>query len=333
MLQTSLCRLLKIELPIIQAPIGKASNPSLAAAVSSAGGLGMLGMNRRDADSVRWITRETYQLTDRPFGINLILRPQEDTQRHLSICLEEGARVISFFWDDPSPYIERVHSAGALVMHTVGSAAEASKAVDVGVDIIVAQGAEAGGHVWGQVATMPLIPAVVDAVAPVPVVAAGGISDGRGVAAALALGAAGVWLGTRFVASEESVAHSVYKNNVLQAAETDTVLSQLFDIGWPGATHRALRNSTVRNWEEAGCPPAGQRPGESEEIGRDESGHSLIRYSGPPPHVGLTGDIEALSLYAGQSVGLVSEIKPAGDIVRELAEEAVRVLAQCAKLM
>ena len=118
----------------------------------------------------------------------------------------------------------------------------------------MAQGVEAGGHVWGQVATLPLVPRVVDAVAPAPVVAAGGIADGRGLAAALALGAAGVWLGTRFIASQEADAHAVYKEMVLQADETETVYSSLFDGGWPNAPHRTLRNSTLRQWEAGGSP-------------------------------------------------------------------------------
>ncbi len=208
---------------------------------------------------MRRAIRQTRQLTDRPFGVNLILQwPQ---QERLKVCLEEGVRVVSFFWGDPSPYIAAVHVAGSLVMHTVGSAAEARQVRDSGVDILVAQGWEAGGHVWGQVATLPLIPCVVDAVAPAPVVAAGGIADGRGLAAVLNLGAAGAWIGTRFIASQEADAHPVYKEKVLQAAETDTVYSRLFDGGWPDAPHRTLHNSTLTNWETSGSPPSGE-PGD-----------------------------------------------------------------------
>jgi NAD(P)H-dependent flavin oxidoreductase YrpB (nitropropane dioxygenase family) len=183
--------LLNIELPIIQAPIGGGTNPALAAAVSNAGGLGMLGMINRGPEVVRQLIRETRELTDRPFGVNFVLRPQEETEARLEASLEEGIPVISFFWNDPSRYIERVHAAGTLVMYTVPSAAEAQRAVEAGVDIIVAQGWEAGGHVRGEVATLPLVPRVVDAVAPTPVVAAGGIADGRGMAAALAWGPPG----------------------------------------------------------------------------------------------------------------------------------------------
>ena len=148
----------------------------------------------------------------------------------------------------------------------------------------MAQGLEAGGHVWGQVATLPLVPRVVDAVAPAPVVAAGGIADGRGLAAALALGAAGVWLGTRFIASQEADAHAVYKEMVLRADETETVYSSLFDGGWPNAPHRTLRNSTLRQWEAGGSPPSGARPSEGEVIATSADGAlSVATASRCPP--------------------------------------------------
>jgi len=189
-MKTDLCERLGIELPIIQAPMGGAVGPSLVAAVSNAGGLGMLVPWRADIDVVRRQIRETRALTSRPFGVNLNLEfPQEE---RLAACLDERVPVISFFWRDPSSLVPRAKAGGAIVLHTVGSAAEAKQAVDCGVDIVVAQGWEAGGHVRGTVATMPLVPAVVDAVSPAPVVAAGGIADGRGLAAALALGAGGV---------------------------------------------------------------------------------------------------------------------------------------------
>ena len=280
---------------------------------------------------MRRAIRQTRQLTDRPFGVNLILQwPQ---QERLKVCLEEGVRVVSFFWGDPSPYIAAVHVAGSLVMHTVGSAAEARQVRDSGVDILVAQGWEAGGHVWGQVATLPLVPCVVDAVAPAPVVAAGGIADGRGLAAVLTLGAAGAWIGTRFIASQEADAHPVYKEKVLQAAETDTVYSRLFDGDWPDAPHRTLRNSTVTNWEASGSPPSGERPGEGEEVATWAGGSPIMRYSASLPRQGMTGEVEALALYAGQSVGLVSRLQSAGDIVKDLADEAIRTLQKCVQLL
>jgi nitronate monooxygenase len=204
-MQTRFCERVGVELPIIQAPMGGAVGPALAAAVSNAGGLGMLALWSADLDDVRRRIRETRALTSRPFGVNLNLEfPQ---QERLEVCLGERVPVISFFWRDPSALVQRAKAAGAIVLHTVGSARDARSAVDAGVDIVVAQGWEAGGHVRGTVATLPLIPAVVDAVSPTPVIAAGGIADGRGLAAVLALGAAGAWIGTRFLASEEAVIH------------------------------------------------------------------------------------------------------------------------------
>ena len=328
-LRTPLCSLLGIEIPIIQAPIGSATNPALAATVSNAGGLGMLALSWRDPDEIRPMIRETRERTDRPFGVNLGLAWPQDAR--LAVCLEEDVRIVSFFWGPPDRYIDAAHAAGATVLHTIASVAEAKRTVDAGVDAVVAQGWEAGGHIWGTVATLPLVPAVVDAVSPTPTVAAGGIADGRGMAAALALGAAGVWMGTRFLASREAAVHDLYKRRLRQAAETDTRYSHLFDLGWPDAPHRTLRNSTVERWEAAGRPEPGGRPGEGETVAQFADGRAVERYSDVIPLPGMTGAVEALALYAGQSVGLVSEIQPAGDIVAEVANEARSVLERLAR--
>nr|WP_256375943.1 nitronate monooxygenase [Bradyrhizobium sp. WSM1743] len=192
-------------------------------------------------------------------------------------------------------------------------------------------GWEAGGHVRGTVATMPLVPNVVDAVSPVPVVAAGGIADGRGLAAALALGAAGAWIGTRFLASHEATIHTRYRERLLQASENDTIyLENLFDIRWPNAPHRTLRNQTVEAWEAAGRPTTGKRPGEGEVIATSRIG-PIVRYQAYTPDRDSQGDIDALSLWAGQSVGLVSQVQSAGDIVREIADEARSILRRLAE--
>ncbi|HEY4752217.1 MAG TPA: nitronate monooxygenase, partial [Candidatus Limnocylindrales bacterium] len=205
MLATTFTRLVGIDAPIVQAPIGGLATPRLAAAVSNAGALGMLAMIGIEPADAGQLVRNLRALTDRPFGVNLVLEwPQAE---RVQACLDAGARIFSFFWGDPSPHIKTIHAAGGLVLATIGSAGEARQMVDIGVDAVVAQGWEAGGHVWGEVATMALVPAVVDAVAPTPVIAAGGIADGRGLAAALALGASAVWMGTRFVMAAESDAH------------------------------------------------------------------------------------------------------------------------------
>lgn len=208
------------------------------------------------------------------------------------------------------------------MLASVGSATEARMAEESGADVIVAQGWEAGGHVWGQVSTMALVPAVVDAV-DIPVVAAGGIADGRGMAAALMLGASGVWIGTRLLASHEATIHDIYRARLLAAGETDTQWAhELYDGGWPDAPHRALCNSTSREWIAAGCPAPGGRPKEKVVIGHKPNGDPVVRYDSYTPVAQTTGDIEAMSLWAGQAVSLVTETMPAEDIVAEIFQQA-----------
>lgn len=318
-MQTSLCSVLGIDLPIVQAPIGSATTPELAAAVSNAGGLGMLSVTWRSADEIRQVIRKTVALTDKPFGVNLVL--ESDVTDKLKVCLDEGVEVVSLFWGAPNRYIEIAHEVSAIVMHSVGDTEEAKYAVRAGADVIVAQGWEAGGHVRGDISTMALVPAVVDAVDPMPVVAAGGIADGRGVVAALALGASGVWLGTRFLASQEARIHEVYRKSLMTAKVEDTVHSTLFDVGWENAPHRTLRNSTVEMWCSAGCPSSGSRPSEGKAVARKGTGEEIVRYSDTIPLPDMEGDLEALALYAGQSVGLINDIDTASNLVSRLLDE------------
>lgn len=326
-MKTVICDLLGIKIPIILAPMGIAVGPSLTAAVCNAGGLGTIPLWRADIEMLRGQIREVRSLTDKPFAVNLNLDfPQEE---RLEACLQERVPVISFFWGDPGGLVSRAKAGGAIVMQTVGSAEEAQVAIRYGVDIVVAQGWEAGGHVWGTVATMALVPAVVDAVAPVPVIAAGGIADGRGLAAALALGASGAWIGTRFLASSEATIHPYYRDRLLKASESDTVhLQNLFDLNWPDAPHRVLRNKTVTNWEVAGRPDTGKRPGEGEIVAHSRSLGEIRRYRSYTPGADAEGDIEALSLWAGQSVALVKKLQPAAEIVRDICIEATSILKQ-----
>jgi nitronate monooxygenase len=313
--RTPVCELLGIERPIVQAPMGSAANARLASAVSNADALGTVALTW--VADVGAVVRETATLTDRPFGGNFVL--EWDMHRRLEAALEAGLKIVSLTWGDPAPYVERVHDAGALLMHTVSSAQEARRVAECGVDVIVAQGWEAGGHVRGTVATMPLVPAVVDAVAPLPVIAAGGIADARGVAAALALGAQAAWVGTRFLLAEEAPVHPDYRRRLIAATETDAEwYANLYEVGWPDAPHRALHNATAQGWEAAGRPTPGARPGEGEAVAHLASGEPLVRYSSEMALEGATGDIEALSLWAGQSVGLVKRVQPAAEIVAEL---------------
>lgn len=329
---TAFCRLVGVPLPIVQAPIGGMATPELAAAVCEAGALGMLSLTWSEPDEIDAALARMRALTDRPFGVNLILAwPQED---RLQRCLDGGARIVSFFFGDPAPLVRIAHEAGALVFHTVGDAAEARRVVDTGVDVVVAQGWEAGGHVVGHVATMALVPRVVDAVSPTPVVAAGGIGDGRGLAAVLTLGASAGWLGTRFVMASEAPALPAYREHLAAAAETSTVYSSLFDLDWPDAPHRTLRNSTIDAWEAAGRPLPGSRPGEGDVVATaDADGREILRYESTSPRLGVTGELEALPQWAGQSVGLIDDVRPAGQIVRTLAEEAAAALTAAARMV
>jgi NAD(P)H-dependent flavin oxidoreductase YrpB (nitropropane dioxygenase family) len=316
-MRTPLCNLLGIEHPVVLAPMGGAVGPQLAAAVSNAGGLGVLPLTWSAGARV---IHETQELTSRPFGGNLIL--EWDQHERLDALLEAGLRIVSLFWGDAAPYVDRIHQAGGIVLHTVGSAEEAKQAVQAGVDVVVAQGFEAGGHVWGRVGTIALVPAVVDAVAPVPVIAAGGIADARGVAAVLALGAQAAWVGTRFLLAEEAPIHDHYRSRLIGTGETDTEwFADLFDQGWPNAPHRVLRNTTVDTWEAAGRPAAGDRPGEGEEIALRPDGTPLLRYSSATPSKGTEGDVEGLSLWAGQGVALATSVQPAAEIVADLVRQ------------
>lgn len=327
-LRTPLCDVLGIDVPVVQAPIGSATTPQLAAAVSGAGALGMLAITWMEPSYAADRVRRTRELTDKPFGVNVSL--DFDVERQLDAALEAGARVVSTFWGEASRLRPVIEAAGAVHLHTVRSPDEARAAVDAGVDVVVAQGWEAGGHVWGNVATLPLVPAVVDAVTPVPVVAAGGIADGRGLAAALVLGAQGVWLGTRFLAASEANTHGDYRDRVVAASVTDTAHTLCFDGGWPNAPHRVLRNATLAAWEEAGRPEAPDRPGETDVLARDSRGTEHRRYGDLMPLRNLEGSLDEMALYAGQSAGLVHDVRPAADIVATLVDEAVAALGRWA---
>jgi nitronate monooxygenase len=314
--------------PVVQAPVGSASTPELAAAVSNAGGLGMLALSWTPAESVGASIRATRALTGGPFGVNFVLA--WDQRDRVRACTAESVAVVSTFWGDPAPYVDAIHAGGALHLHTVASADEAVRAVEAGVDVVVAQGWEAGGRVRGDVATLPLVPAVVDAVQPVPVIAAGGVGDGRGLAAVLVLGADAAWIGTRFLLAREAGVHDEWRNRIRCASEAETVHTTLFDGGWPHAPHRTLRNSTVEAWERAGRPAAPARPGEGDVVARTRDGRPIHRYAADAPVAGATGDVEALALYAGQSAGIVKHARPASEIVHELVAGAAHAFSSAA---
>jgi len=303
--------------PVFQAPIGSIASPALAAAVSNAGGLGNLACTWRSVEQLRSLFAEMAGLTSKPYGANFVL--EFPIEERLAVALAEGVRLISFFFGDGSRLVWRVRSAGAVAVQVVGSIEEAKRAADGGFDIIVAQGREAGGHVRGNLGTMTLLPQVVDAVSPLPVLAAGGIADRRGVTAAEALGATGVWVGSRFLAACEANIHPRYQELVLAANGDDTLYSELFDGGWPNAPLRTLKNATTRNWEAAGRPVAPNRPGEGGVVARRPDGSGIPRYYFSSPTPELSGDVEAMALYAGEGVGLVRSRQSAAKIIAELA--------------
>ena len=330
MLTTPLCKQLGIAYPIFSVGMGALAGPELAAAVSNAGACGVLGLSRAPASFIHQEIQRTRTLTDRPFGANIILARPSDEQ--VAACLEAKVLLLVFFWGDPAPYVESAHRCGTKVFAQVGSVEEARAAAHAGVDGVIAQGEESGGHVKGTIALSTLVPAVVEAIQPLPVIASGGIATGRGVVAALGLGAQAVSMGTRFLCSAEASATPEYKARVVQSTAADTVKTSLFDVGWPGAPHRVLRNKIVTEWEEAGRPATGSRAGEAGVIGtvsRFAGTVDVVKYSsGSYPSLGFTPDIEYAALYAGVSCELVHDIPPAGQIVRELVQEAEEVIAQ-----
>jgi nitronate monooxygenase len=294
----------------MQAPLGRGAAAPLAAEVSRAGGLGTLGASWTDPAALREQIRSIARVTDRPFCVNLVLDfPQEE---RLEVAVEERAPWVSFSFGLRPELVARARAGGARVLVQVASADAARAAAEAGADGLIVQGVEAGGHVQSVVGLLPLLAEVRRAVS-LPLLAAGGIADPATARAAVAAGAAAVVMGTRFVASEECDAHPDYKARLMAAEGRDTVLTGLFDVGWP-APHRVLRNSTYERWLEAGSPPPGRRPGEGELVAA-----GLPRYAVPMPLAGMEGDLEAMAMYAGQGVGSIDAIEPAAAIVERFA--------------
>lgn len=324
MLRTALCHELGIAYPIFSAGLGAGlAGVELSAAVSGAGGCGVLGMGGLPAEHTRQQIKLLRTQTDKPFGVNILLPLLQAGQ--IEACLDEKIPLMVLFWGDPKPYVKDAHRRGIKVFLQAGSVDEAQAAADAGVDAIIAQGVEAGGHVKSTTSLSTLLPAIAAAVNPLPVIAAGGIATGQGVVSAMALGAQAVSIGTRFLCSTEAQADQGYKERVANSRAEDTVYTSLFDVGWPDAAHRVLRNKAVDEWERAGRPASGQRPGEHSIAGKmSVAGHilNIPKFGAFPPRPGFTGDIEYAALYAGESCGLVNDIKPAADIMRDLLREA-----------
>jgi nitronate monooxygenase len=314
MLETAFTRMVGCTVPIQLAGMGSILSPELAAAVSNAGGLGQLTLTGDVEDASRKLDRLS-SMTSKPFGINLLI-PYLD--REVLDLAARKARVIDFFWGDPDADLVRlVHDAGALASWQVGSTAEAIAAEAAGCDFIIAQGIEAGGHIRGTLGLLPLLSSVLDAVS-VPVLAAGGIGIGRSIAAVLAAGAAGVRMGTRFIAAAESNAHPDYVAALIAARAEDSIRTNRFHVQCAlcPSTHGVLRQAI-----EAADAFEGEYVAEIEFEGELEK---IARFRGIPPFKGFHGHIEAMACYAGQSVGDVTRVQPAAAIVAELVESAER---------
>lgn len=300
--------MLGIELPIVQAPIGNAATPELAAAVSNAGGLGMLSISSSAPAQISRLIHATRAITPRPFGVNLVL--EWDQHERLRAALNEGSKIISTFWGDPAGYVPAVRAAGGLLIHTVGSVADAASAVAAGVDVIVAQGVEAGGHVCGETPLTQLLGQIAAAFPAVPLIGAGGIADASDVARVRKAGADAVWLGTRFVCSVEANAAEIYQQKIIAAQAGDTIMATVFSRGWPDAPHRVLRNSTLQIAAAAPSPDI---------VAHSKRGSPIERFAFALPTKDMTGDLEAMALYAGHSVERIHDIRPAAELVRSLA--------------
>lgn len=316
MLRTRICELLGIEHPVVLGGMGTGTNAALVAAVSGAGGFGILGASGFPPDKLQAEVEAIRRLTDRPFGLNqlLFLMPEAG----FAASLAARPKVISTAWpwsdQDLKELFDRAHGVGSLAMHMVSEVEEAERAAAAGADVIVAQGSEGGGHV-GWMGTMPLVPMVVRAVAPVPVLAAGGVADGAGLAAALALGAEGVLLGTRFLVTPEAPVPAGYKQAILDSDGHDTLLTEIPDIAsgrvWPGAMSRVRRNRFVERW-----------------AGREWQLRMLQREVGPEVVSARQRDeVDEYYQFIGQTAGLIGEAKPAGDIVREIVADAEAIIA------
>jgi len=305
-LKTAICDLFEIKHPIIQGGMAHVGTAELVSAVSNAGGLGIIGSGFYEPDWVRQQIHLTRQQTSKPFGINIQLA-SPFAKQVIEVALEEQVAIISTGAGNPEPYIPRFKQAGMKVMPVVNSVTLAKQLERAGADAIVAEGTESGGHV-GETTTMVLVPQVVDSVR-IPVIAAGGIGDGRGLAAALALGAKGIQMGTRFVCSTESIAHPRYKQKILEAHNSSTVVTRQI-LGFP---QRSLQNKLTDQFQE--LEKAGLSKEELELFDRGRMYLGLIE-----------GDIEDGSLLAGQIAGLIREIKPVKVIIEEIVAEAETII-------
>lgn len=367
MLRTPLCDTLGIQYPIIQAGMGiyrgVVTSPELVAAVSNAGGMGCLGATGLEPHELRDMIRRVRELTDKPFGVNLIVPAKlststgtrediredirknyprhwaavqdlfakfdippskidktysltnELTDAQVEVVFEEKVPLFVVALGDPARFMARARQAGTLVAGLVGNLANARRQIAAGVDFVIAQGSEAGGHI-GTIATLPLVPQVVDAVRPTPVIAAGGIADGRGVAAALALGAQAVWCGTAFLFAEEANVHELHRKQLEQGRSEDFQASRVFT----GKTSRAFGNDVKEFWNELGLEPLGMP-------------HQKVLMEDFFDAARRAGKLEAVNNPAGQIAGMLHKRRPAAEIVAEMVETTKQAIRDNARFI
>lgn len=306
-MKTEITKLLGIQYPVIQGGMAWVAEHNLAAAVSNAGGLGIIGAASAPPEIVRQEIRKCKELTDKPFGVNVMLL-NPNAEEVAKIVVEEGVRVVTTGAGNPSKYMELWRNAGVMVIPVVASVAMAKLMERAGADAVVAEGMESGGHI-GSATTMTLVPQVADAVQ-IPVIAAGGIGDGRGLAAALLLGAAAVQMGTRFVVASESIVHDNYKQKIIKAKDIDSEITGA-STGHP---IRSLRNKMTREY-----------------LKLEQSGADFMELEkltlGSLRKAVMDGDVEYGTVMAGQIAGMVSKVQPCKDMIEEIVQEADRLLS------
>ncbi len=311
MIKTELCDLLGIEYPIFQGGMAWAGTGKLAGAVSEAGGLGIIGAGNMPPDALREEIKKVREITDKPFGVNIMLL-SPFAQQVKDVVIEEKVPVVTTGAGNPGPFMRELKRYGIKVIPVVASVALAKRLEREGADALVAEGLESGGHI-GTITTMALIPQIVDAVS-IPVVAAGGIADGRGMVAALALGAKGIQMGTRFVASFEAEVHERYKNAIVKATDRSTVETGR-STGHPV---RVIKNKLAREFIK--LEAQGASPEELEKLGTGALRRAVVE-----------GDIDMGSVMAGQISGLIKDIKPVRTIIEDIIKEAEELILSLSK--
>lgn len=329
-ISTRLTKKYKIKFPFVAAGMAfVGSTPDLAIAVCEAGGIGSVGVGPLPPEAVRTLIQEVRKGTKQPFNINFITLFV--TQDHINVCIEEKVPIVSFHFGHPDKtFIDQLHKAKIDVWEQVGSVENAKKAVADGIDVVIAQGIEAGGHNFSTMPTFVLVPQIAEAVKPALVLAAGGVATGKQVAAALCLGADGVWVGTRLVASEEAFARADYKTRLTTEDGTDTTLTPIFGPDMPNFNPmRVVKNTIVQEFlgkENTVPTDTSNEPiiGSTVFFGQE---FTLRRFTNFPPIPPTIGDIEEMPILAGQGVGLVHDIKPAKDIINIMMDEMVQTLS------